>query len=628
MKIDAKTKQPYAISLQNGLTVFQGNGIRLFRLRIQLFPLTERIGQHQTLAVKTTRPVTPKIKSGKRGSVPNALYGCSRSSVSCARCESKLEISLEPDISHRGDNLSQERGGPMAFETCYISFLREARAGVCISVFLIALLSDVPQVSGQETPNKSPRERLDQYVTELRKNPSNDALRWEIIRLGRILRPAVPGEAEEYSGQAEALMRNIRTNKDYLNAAAAYRNAIEAAPWVADNYYNRGIALENAAEGGNVTGLEPGSNNALERFPAAASESFRWYLLAAPEANDAAGVRRHIGHIAAKWGNFGDTAGWWNPVDWAASWNDLEGVRAALDDGVDPNKKGAEALRTAARKGSIEIVRLLLDHAADPRSEPWGGGHTVLGAAADSGNPDLIELLIRHGADVNQREEYDSAPLLTAAYSGSVPVLQVLLSHGANTHVRDSLGNSPISEAVESGNFEAVKLLVPLDREDINLHKLSGTPLFQAIFDGRVDIAQFLLANGANIPEDSLGAATYSYGKNSSRLPIVQLLVSHGAKVREKDENGHTALHYASSQGDLSLVRFLVEHGADVNAEDNAPLKTPLQLAIYTGHLEVIEYLVAHGANLNQLDGQGRAPLQLAEGHKAIADFLRSHGAH
>ena len=49
-------------------------------------------------------------------------------------------------------------------------------------------------------------------------------------------------------------------------------------------------------------------------------------------------------------------------------------------------------------------------------------------------------------------------------------------------------------------------------------------------------------------------------------LALVRFLVSEGADIHMRDENGWTALMWATVGGHLALVRFLVSEGVDVNA--------------------------------------------------------------
>jgi tetratricopeptide (TPR) repeat protein len=68
---------------------------------------------------------------------------------------------------------------------------------------------------------------------------------------------------------------------DYQASAAAFEQALLLAPWNPDYYFNRGLALERAA-----------------RYQEA-SGAFRWYLAAAPGANDRADVLARIGGLEA-----------------------------------------------------------------------------------------------------------------------------------------------------------------------------------------------------------------------------------------------------------------------------------------------------------------------------------------
>jgi ankyrin repeat protein len=147
------------------------------------------------------------------------------------------------------------------------------------------------------------------------------------------------------------------------------------------------------------------------------------------------------------------------------SYNDIDAVKQDLANGVDPNKMPHEdeldeaALCVAAQKGNLEIVRLLLDHGADPNiHDGWEG--SPLAAAARMGNVPTMELLVSRGANVS--ESGDDA-LYNAVRNGKLNAMQFLLerhvnpSSTINTNTKDAL--SLLSVAKRSHQKEAVTLL-------------------------------------------------------------------------------------------------------------------------------------------------------------------------
>lgn len=61
-------------------------------------------------------------------------------------------------------------------------------------------------------------------------------------------------------------------------------------------------------------------------------------------------------------------------------------------------------------------------------------------------------------------------------------------------------------------------------------------------------------------------------------MPIVKLLINHGADINAKNERGETPLHLATRYCFNKIVKLLLENGADPNIKDNEG-KTPLDLA-------------------------------------------------
>ncbi|MEB3328065.1 MAG: ankyrin repeat domain-containing protein [Candidatus Sericytochromatia bacterium] len=87
-------------------------------------------------------------------------------------------------------------------------------------------------------------------------------------------------------------------------------------------------------------------------------------------------------------------------------------------------------------------------------------------------------------------------------------------------------------------------------------------------------------------------------------------------------------LAQAAALGDLERARALISHGADLNARDQEGY-TPLTWAAQHGRRAVVEYLLARFAQPNVVDRWGYTPLMwaLQQGHTDVAAVLLQQGA-
>ena len=82
----------------------------------------------------------------------------------------------------------------------------------------------------------------------------------------------------------------------------------------------------------------------------------------------------------------------------------------------------------------------------------------------------------------------------------------------------------------------------------------------------------------------------------TGNLDTVQILISNGAELNAKDQDGITPLMWASSYGYSDIVKMLIVNGADVNAIDNNG-ETPLYYAVYNNYEDGVKVLLANGAS-------------------------------
>lgn len=97
---------------------------------------------------------------------------------------------------------------------------------------------------------QSPREQLNQLVTQLQSNPSDTTLREKIVKLAQTIKPplAVPEEARRKFVEGTTITKSANNASGQALAVQRFQDSLKIAPWWGDAYYNLAIAQELAGQ--------------------------------------------------------------------------------------------------------------------------------------------------------------------------------------------------------------------------------------------------------------------------------------------------------------------------------------------------------------------------------------------
>ena len=277
-------------------------------------------------------------------------------------------------------------------------------------------------------------------------------------------------------------------------------------------------------------------------------------------------------------------------------------------------------LSAAARRHDIDMMRLLLEHGADPSlpERDCPRGH-ALWIAALYGNVEMARLLLEHGADPESSAESGGKALDHAR--DNAELYQLLIEHGAEPKEspRDRLHNAISDKDLET--TEALLKEYPDLVGDPTMFWGEGI-LVTAARDQHWQMVDLLLRYGAKVPEVSKWGRSYYF----RHLDMAEHLLQKGMNPNHMNWHRTTLLHDMAHGGLLEKARLLLDHGADIDAVDEEYRSTPLGLAARAGHKELVELLLERGADPTATGAEWATPLAWAQkgGHEAVVKLLGS----
>ena len=309
-----------------------------------------------------------------------------------------------------------------------------------------------------------------------------------------------------------------------------------------------------------------------------------------------------------------------------------------IDNGADLDAQEEDretALTYASMYGRISIVKYLINAGADVNKQ-GGYGRTPLHYAGTPGGwsdhyLEIVKLLLEHGADPNALAGGDN-PLMELIWCDKfdIEIAKLLIDYGTDLNYEGSFGKTALTRAADKGRLELVKLI----KEKIGKSEDSSVDLQSALQEAfradKKDVVMYLLEQGADFREKNLFHDNIlSYAAGHGYIDIIEWLIEHGLDLRKEIKDTNYALREAAYKGELRAVKYLINNGADVNGGVSGGEENPLMKAARYNYLKMAEFLVEKGADLESTNYDGNTPLQFAayEGKITMVKFLLEKGA-
>lgn len=344
----------------------------------------------------------------------------------------------------------------------------------------------------------------------------------------------------------------------------------------------------------------------------------------------------------------------WTPLLLACRGHQWAAALLLLDKGADATLRAHDdeshddrgPLHFSCEAGCTPVVRRILEAGA-PANDPAIGVGAPFCAACAGGHIGVVRLLLEHGANPTAADDSGVSSLRLALANSAWPVVELLLDRAAagtlpGLGLRDDFF---LHAACGLGRLDLVRDLIDGLPALEKISRFFFTPLMIACREGQAEVVRFLLDHAGDARDELLSACLYRgwRGKHRDWTPLhfavagghaacVEILAAHGADVVPllplaiSSAHAHMVpvldqlvtrdvllappdpsvskplLHLAATDADVDMVAQLLALGADVNAAAERTNRTALHDAAERFKPEVLVTLLRHGASLTTKD--------------------------
>ncbi|KAL1877363.1 hypothetical protein VTK73DRAFT_8658 [Phialemonium thermophilum] len=283
-----------------------------------------------------------------------------------------------------------------------------------------------------------------------------------------------------------------------------------------------------------------------------------------------------------------------------------------------PAFDGISGLHASVYLDRPRLIERLLDSEGLDVNAAAADGQTALHWAAHHGRSAAARVLTKRTADPDRQDRHKDTPLHIALLSAgevSEDVVQALVDARPRMDIPGQRGHTALGWAVKHATLSVAKILLR-GLEDVNAEITPGFPALREVMQERGgnelhELVDILLAKGTDPNWQSTSTDwTPLKGAVEREDPelVVQLLGKKARVNLRGHDSGYTALREGVCYSRQSMVQLLIEHGADVKDrfDDGS---TPLTTAISVDNEAIMRMLLQHGAPVNEKLINGSTPL-------------------
>ena len=164
------------------------------------------------------------------------------------------------------------------------------------------------------------------------------------------------------------------------------------------------------------------------------------------------------------------------------------------------------------------------------------------------------------------------ADFAKAAKFNDVSTVRNLVSKGVDPNILDPKGELMLNLAIRDKSSDVIAFLLTNPRTDVDIsNKFGETPLMIASIEGNLPVAKALI-QGRKAKVDHIGWTPLHYACAKGQLEIAQYLLANGAIVDSLSPGNTTPLMMAVQSGNEVLVKLLLDKGADLQLRNSQGL--------------------------------------------------------